>query len=56
MNLSTVIFHKNQYQLPENNCKKSDKVATHLKARGYLIGLGFDWFNFIRDWIQFGFG
>jgi len=29
--------------------KKSDKVATQLKARGDLIGLGFDWFNFIRD-------
>jgi len=33
--------------------KKSDKVATQLKARGDLIGLGFDWFNFIRDWFRF---
>jgi len=25
--------------------KKSDKVAMQLKARGDLLGLGFDWFN-----------
>ena len=25
--------------------QKSDQVATQLKARGDLIGLGFDWFN-----------
>jgi len=36
--------------------KKSDKVATQLKARGDLIGLGFDWFNFIRDWFRIKIG
>jgi len=36
--------------------KKSDKVATQLKARGDLIGLGFDWFSFIRDWFRFRIG
>jgi len=36
--------------------KKSDKVATQLKARGDLVGLGFDWFNFIRDWFRFRIG
>ena len=33
--------------------EKSDKVAAQLKARGDLIGLRFDWLNFIRDWFRF---
>jgi len=36
--------------------KKSDKVATQLKARGDLLGLGFDWFSFIPDWFRFRIG
>ena len=39
-----------------NQLKKSDKVATQLKARGDLISLGFDWFNFIRYWFRFRIG
>ena len=43
-----------------NKIEKSDKVATQLKARGDLIGLGFDrfriWFNIIRDWFRFRIG
>jgi len=39
-----------------NKQKKIDKVGTQLKARGDLIGLGFDWFNVIRDWFQFRIG
>jgi len=35
----------------KNRLKKSDKVA-----RGDLIGLGFDWFHFIRDWFRFRIG
>ena len=39
-----------------NEFKKSDKVAMQLKARGDLIGLGFDWFSFIPDWFRFRIG
>jgi len=48
-----VVFH-----LPpaKQKQKKTDKVATQLKVRGDLIGLGFDWFNFIRDWFLFSIG
>ena len=46
-------LHTGQYRYYP---KKSDKVATQLKARGDLIGLGFDWFNFIRDWFRFSIG
>jgi len=41
---------------PFSREKKSDKVASQLKARGDLIGLGFDWFNFIQDWFGFRIG
>jgi len=36
--------------------KKSDKVATQPKARGDLISLGFDWFDFIQDGFRFRIG